>query len=86
MSLQINSGLGHDGLTINEGVMTIHQRTLGKGDVSFRTADITAIEVKTPFSITPRGASLNLRVGTKKYVIRHLTKDEARAAEKELLE
>jgi hypothetical protein len=73
--------LSHDGLTIDDGQIVIHQRTLGKGDISIRPSDVTEVRASHSQGDLPfLQGSINLRVGGKKYVLRRLPKKDRDAA------
>lgn len=78
------STLRRDGLTIDESTVTIHQRTMGKGDVTIPAQEITHVSTHMPGLTLPlmqAVGTLELRVGSKKYALRRLPVDELKEAE-----
>ena len=70
----------HDGLEVYPTEVIIVQRTLGKGNISLPREHITEVRMDGRWSLDGRGYRLHLRVGSKKYVVRHLKKEEAEQA------
>ena len=80
----LDSTLGRDGLTIEDATVTIHQRTMGKGDVVIPSKEITHISIHKPAFTLPlmkAVGTLELRVGSKKYALRRLPITELEQAE-----
>lgn len=79
-------GLGRDGFTITPTLLTIHQR-MGKGDIVIPVRDITQVSIGKGSPLTGlvpgmnRNSTLEIRVGSKKYSVRRLTNEEAKAAQ-----
>ncbi|MCJ7510780.1 MAG: hypothetical protein MUP14_07840 [Dehalococcoidia bacterium] len=70
----------HDGLSIEKGTVTIHQKGF-KGDITIQARDITEVRASRSQGDIPfLQGSINLRVGTKKYVLRRLPKGKRDAA------
>ena len=66
----------HDGLLIDGNSVVLRQRT-GRGDISIRASDITEIRASRSAGDIPfLHGSLNIRVGSKKYVLRRLPKGQ----------
>ena len=70
----------HDGLEIYATEVVIVQRTLGKGSITLPRDQITEVRTDGKWSFAGRGYRLHLRLGSKKYVVRHLKKQEAEEA------
>lgn len=71
----------HDGLTVSEGFVTIHQRH-GRGDVTISIPSITGVSstTKKGWLFSRDTCRLQLVAGGKKWVIRRLTIPEQEAA------
>jgi len=87
IKFHLKPSLFHDGLTIEDGQVIIHQRTLGQGDIIIPLRDVTEVRgtqgIGGPLVIQ---GSLHLRVGSKKYALRHLPKKQRDAALRALQE
>jgi hypothetical protein len=79
-NFHIGRSLSHDGLTIEDGQLIIHQKGF-KGDIFVRPRDVTEIRAsRSMYDIPFLQGTLNLRVGGKKYVLRGLPKGQRDAA------
>lgn len=87
----LDSTLRRDGLTVEDSTVTIHQRTMGKGDVVIPSKEITHVSTHRPAFTLPlmeAVGTLELRVGSKKYALRRLPLaelDQAEAALKNVI-
>ena len=80
----LDSTLRRDGLTIDESTVTIHQRTMGKGDITIPAKEITHVSTHMPGLTLPlmrAVGTLELRVGSKKYALRRFPVEELKEAE-----
>jgi hypothetical protein len=78
------STLRRDGLTIDDSTVTIHQRTMGKGDITIPAKEVTHVSTHRPALTLPlleAVGTLELRVGSKKYALRRLPLTELEQAE-----
>ncbi len=71
----LESRLGHDGVDVYPDKIIIRQRM--KGDLFVPIAQLTEVRIAGQSFAWWHAHRVHLRVGSKKYVIRHLRREEA---------